>query len=639
MKSRSKILAAILAALVVAATVWIGYRFLAGGVRQAQKHPTMFCSFQVEDATVRAYSFQLAAASEIDLDTVNAAMAQDGATVPRTGEMQNVSLEASGLLLLRFYGAGKTGWDVAGKISEPTLYVNGRIPAYADQISRPFSFHLGTGGEIGAFHFPAGTEGHSRSLVSRIVLAMQIVLPRTPLTTWQAMGEDSTGLFNAVYTVVAVEGETATVRRQTRDYLKLSEELQAVPFLTGTFVVVEKSGTEATVSPRLWVGSLSAEEKHSFAAGGRQWLRSTGTVRIHEAAGTVPYKFPEQFSDVLAQIDAQKYVEEQFSRTDPVLDRMGAGLDMNGALDAYRNLLGSGDKGAAEKFMVNYLRQHPGAAAELLETLDADPDFELYDEKTHLVLWRLVIEAGTPEAQRAVIRAATDPAFGSGSHVRALMYVGDFENPHTFLLEELWSLHRDPDVAADPEVSPILENMSIFAVGTLGYRDKLNRGTMTAAANGLVANLRLSADDPEETALTLMAMGNTGNDDLLETVEPYFSDDNASVRAAACAAVRRMQTPAAQEALIRTYDADHTEKVRQAALKSLLQMPLTAESAAWTRRETLAGADTSDQVLLVELLASTRSIYPRNEEALRELLQTNPPLPVRQTIYKFLAPR
>ncbi len=42
---------------------------------------------------------------------------------------------------------------------------------------------------------------------------------------------------------------------------------------------------------------------------------------------------------------------------------------------------------------------------------------------------------------------------------------------------------------------------------------------------------------------------------------------------------------------------------------------------------------------MVEILGKTLSKYPSNEKTMHELLAENPPLPVKETIYRFIAPK
>ena len=59
----------------------------------------------------------------------------------------------------------------------------------------------------------------------------------------------------------------------------------------------------------------------------------------------------------------------------------------------------------------------------------------------------------------------------------------------------------------------------------------------------------------------------------------------------------------------------------------------------WAREAVLVAPTPSDTVGLVNLLGKTLVRYPHNDEALRALLATNPPEPVKDAVYRYVAPR
>jgi hypothetical protein len=262
-----------------------------------------------------------------------------------------------------------------------------------------------------------------------------------------------------------------------------------------------------------------------------------------------------------------------------------------------------------------------------------------FDKKTQLVLWRLIVESGTPEAQKAVMDAALNPSYGRTTHIRALVNCIDFTNPQGFMVDDLLKLHRNPALNGEAESGAIYANMSLLAVGSLGYRDKLNNETIEKVAGELTDNLKNAEKNISETALTLSAIGNTGNNNLIPVVKPYLDDNDEMVRKAAAESLRRMDDPEAQKLLISRYEKDASQKVREEALKSLNETPLTKESDAWARESVLNAQTPNETVLIIEILGKTLKTYPQNDAALRKLLDKNPPIPVKQTIFKFIAPK
>lgn len=349
--------------------------------------------------------------------------------------------------------------------------------------------------------------------------------------------------------------------------------------------------------------------------------------------------FPENFNDFLAQLHRGDYLKVKYYVTDTELDRLGENLDLNGALDLFAQLKKASQPNAsrnAEKFLVNYLRQYPQAAFALVDALDADSRRERFDQSTQLVLWRLLTEAGHSEAQQALMGALTDPNRGHVTHMRALAYAHDFEYPEPDTVQGLWRFYQAQGTARD-KTSREFKTMSLYALGTLGSADKLNEAVKTDIARMLADSLKNSSD-PLDQALALGAIGNYGDANLLETIQPYFQAEQPQVRAAAFESLRRMQDPRAVETLTRHYAHETSANVRAIAAKTLSKMPISHESIAWAGKTLLQSNASKAQIPLVELLGKTLETYPENEARLRALLQKNPDNRVKREIYQYITP-
>ena len=141
-----------------------------------------------------------------------------------------------------------------------------------------------------------------------------------------------------------------------------------------------------------------------------------------------------------------------------------------------------------------------------------------------------------------------------------------------------------------------------------------------------------------DRSVALRAIGNSGNDGLLDVVAPYFRSTDVDVRTASYLALRRMKDPRAQETLISEVDVETSATVREVALRSLSEMPATASSMAWARNLILNTSNIDQQTILAHYLGQALSDYRRNGAALREVLRSNPPVAVRQAIYNYITP-
>jgi hypothetical protein len=279
------------------------------------------------------------------------------------------------------------------------------------------------------------------------------------------------------------------------------------------------------------------------------------------------------------------------------------------------------DSYKADAFMLSWLRLNPSAPGELIRMMDLDRKGERLSSKKQLNLWRLIAEAGTPNAQRAIIDAAMNPSYGRDSHIRGMMYATNIENPEPFVVDGLWRLHREPSLNGDSEIAGATREMSLLSVGALGYRDKQNEDLKEGIRRQLSENLSRTTDAGEK-ALTLSAIGNSGNAGLMETVAPYLASSDETLRGAAFDALRRMEDPKAQELLIGSYASQTSPEVKAAAIKALSEMPPQESSTEWARKAVQTEPDLRVQALMINYLGSTMQEFPRNETALRALLKS-----------------
>jgi hypothetical protein len=594
--------------------------------------------YSIQGGLTRAYAFELSSEAKIDTGVLKMDPSKEVDKV-LTGRAADVKTSARGELRFKFYSDPGGGFNVAGMISGFKISMNGGTPGWVWAVEYPFTFEMAANGAVDAFQFVPALPGEAAAFVTHLVYELQAVLPEKRRSSWTAVETDASGKMEAAYTELEWNQAAGALKmkKERRKLTASKHKTPDIPFMANPTVNIIKSDIGISATMRGWIEELSGSDTTAYLAGGMEWSRSESRESF-KSIDAGPDGFPATFAEFQASLKSQKLIGSMFGHTDPEMDKLAAGMNMGDALAHYLELKKT-DKNAAEKFMVNYLRMHPEAPGDLLRELDRDRTMNKYDEKTQLILWRLVAEAGTPEAQKAIMDAATDPSFGRLSHVRGILYSTHFENPQKFMVERMLELHRNPAMNGEVKSTAATGNMSMLAVGSIGYRDKLNDETKELVARELTDNLRRSSGNNDETALTLKAIGNTGNGSLLETVKPYFDSGDEQVRKAAAESLRRMDGAEAQQQLIDQYGRDQSQKVREATLKSLFEMPLTAESVAWARDALLAAGSPGETVMLIEILGKTLQKYPENDAALRNLLSRNPSVPIKETVYKFIAPK
>jgi len=586
----------------------------------------------------RTYSFNVSSETQIDIGVLKMDPSKS-AGESLSGKAISVKSLADGVLALKFYKNPKGGWDVAGSLKKAGILINGKAPGWTWALDYPFTFRMDKQGAVSQPAFTPGIPDEAVSFISNLIYKFQAVLPAKQQPSWSVDEISEHGDAQVAYAELSWDKKTKEmkVKKTRRSFKNLAQKNSNISFLANPSMNIIKSETIIDITLSGWIKELESYDSFAFLSDGRPWSKSDSHVLI-KLTDIKTDSFPARFSGFQDMMQSQKLLQNALTHTDPVLDKIASDLSLQGSLQKYFEMIKT-DRAAAERFLVNYLRLHPDASAELLKLLDSDRDMKIYDEKTQLFLWRLIVESGTIEAQRAIMNAALDPSFGRTSHIRAIIYAAGFENPQKFMAEEMLKLHRNPALNADEKLQRMTENMSLLAVGSMGYRDKLNVETKELVAKELTDNLRNSRDNSSETALTLKAIGNTGNNSLLETVRPYFNNPDELVRKAAAESLRRMDIPAAQTQLINLYKKDESVAVREEALKSLQETPVTKESAAWARQAVMNAKTPNETALVIEILGKTINKYSENEAALRELLASNPSLPMKETIYKFIAPK
>ena len=602
--------------------------------------------FEPEDGQEWALGFSLATTANIEIAAFMAAV--PGTTQPRSTERTKIDQRASGALNLKFYPAGQGLWTVAATVANSRYTLNGEDPSYAADLENPFSFRMTERGVVSGFEHARGTDPAAALFLSQLVQSMQVVLPDERVRQWRAEEQDASGRYLAEY---FVEGENPdapqgaptewVVRKDKLEYLSNRAAASGLmPRLGRSVVKLQDDDGTAVVSARgAWIRSLDQSVELAQTANDELLATSNTTLSAWPVDRTASVAFPTDAAQFAATLKSAKFLLADIQRTDPRLDRMAEKLDLNGALNTYRQLLHSGTPGAteaAERFLVNYLKLKPEASAELIEQMNRESAAFGGDED--LTLWRLLAKAGTPDAQNAVMAAAQNPDNREATRIRALAYVSDFAYPTDDLVGHLWNEYQRQPPGNTGELGSEVRTMSLFALGILGHDDKLNDAVKPLIRERLVSSLN-NAANPWDRAMALRAIGNYGNADVLDDVAPFLTDPNPDVRSAAYWSLRRVDDSAAAEMLMTAFDEEGDANVRSTALRTLTQMVPTAGGMEWAKWELTAVTDSAEQIALAQYLGNALPKYPQNAIALRQLLETNPPTAVKRAIYAYIAPR
>ncbi|MBU1171665.1 MAG: HEAT repeat domain-containing protein [Proteobacteria bacterium] len=591
-------------------------------------------------------SYHVAMSSDAELPSALFSVDDSKAPPAQADPATHLILKTSGDLFLKYYHPDQPGHDinVAGVIEGLSLTLNDKVPNYTKGMSYPFAFEMDTKGYLNDFTFTAGVPDEAQLLIKTVLYAMQTVYPKDRKRTWQTREIDATGQYQADYHIAEQKNTKNgfSLTKTKRAYLMLhGDSSQMAEGLAPSEVRIETSRIETLIpSKGAWIVSTDQNETSDIMSGTKKLGRSITHFSAVRQDKQPSVAFAGQYTDVLTALQSSAWLKEKYTVTDPGLNALSANLDLDAALKAFLLMHSSqttAERQQAEKFMINYLRQHPQACYDLIGLLDKDAKKERFSHEDQLELWYLITKTGHEDAQKSVLEAIKNQNYSNLTHIRALAYINDFEYPEPFVVEGLWSFYNDLDLVSGDEKSRELGTMALYAIGTMGSDEKLNQSLKPEIGKGLTDSLQ-KAQDPEIQTLTLQAIGNYGGTDVLSQVDPFFTSDSERVRVAAYEAIRRMQGDEAFDTFKKHYSSESSQKVRTSALKILESMPVTQTSITWAGQEALKVDNSADQESLVKVLGQNLKDYPQSEQALRQLLDKKPSNIVKKTVYRYITP-
>ncbi|MBF0192257.1 MAG: HEAT repeat domain-containing protein [Magnetococcales bacterium] len=615
---------------------------------QPPAQPSVRLRFSPDEGQIAAWRLDVHSKATIDFSFMQPRLA--GASTPPLSSGQGgvapVESHFSGELYLKFYPRDAGIWNVAGLIQGVDYRMNGEKPVITPALGEPFTFTMTSQGSLQSFHFTRGIPEQASQLIKNSLLGLQTILPKEAQNSWSTTEKDMTGRYRATYHIqkVAAKEPRIIIGKKKRAYLALnntfSSALTNPAIANSTIHLSATSGTITMAMQGPWLHNLEYKEKLSMVAGTYEWSTAESTTTLAWIERNAEDLFPSTFAEYMARLQSDRYLAIKYYITDLALDRLGAGLNTEDAVELFKKMRTEKESTAkrnAEKFLVNYLRKHPGACVELINLMDQDPNRERNDQETQLVFWRLLTQTGHPEAQQAVLNAIGDASRAEVTQMRALVNIHAFENPQPFLVDELYRYYQQPPAPTDGARDPQKRQMALLALGALGYKEKLNEETKTKVGQLLQSHIGTTQTIPKQMDV-LNAIGNYGGKELAPVITPYLTSQDAHVRASAFSSMRRMDDPAVLETLTHHYANEESAKVRTIALQSLAEFTPTQEGMNWANRNALTARHPDEQVILVDLLGTHMQRFPENRQAIQELLKTNPDKAVKRTIYKYIVP-
>lgn len=545
-------------------------------------------------------------------------------------------LASSGTLALKFFSVDQKTYQVAGKLVNITYDVNGTEPSFVPALQAPFYCEMKRNGLFKNFRFSKGVKNESAEFIRQLFSYMQTGLSSKIKNQWKMRENDSSGLFKASYRLVESNDDSVIIEKKKTKYVSGTQKTNEMNNILGP-AKIEITYSKATIKMQnkaAWIDSIDLSESLSMISKQVNWGTSETEFSANSSKKNMSNLFPDSLADFLALLQSERELISKGNDIDPTYAAIWGNLSANGAIDAFLRMLSS-DQTLAQKLMTNYLRLHPEKVYEIIDLLDqcsVSGDCENMNNDNWLTLWRMLAESNNPEVMSAMLDAATDNNRTKNTRLAAMSHLHLIEDPSSEMLDKLWNIYND-----DNYVDGEIKNMSLLVYGHMADPEKAGGSLQDDIVNNLSQHLA-NANDLQDIAMTIAAIGNSGNDRLLPDLRKVILEGETETRKEAFDAMRRMNTPDARNALTEEYENEGNFAVKAAAIDALSNMEPTSDNMKWARLQLSKAEDVFTQRSIAKMLGENLKQYPENEIVLRQLLVRNPPLEVRREIYKYIAP-
>jgi HEAT repeat protein len=487
-------------------------------------------------------------------------MVEAARTVAVGGE-RKLDAKLGATLAMTVVGRDGDGFTVRGELRDPRFQgasaVGNDVSA---ELEKPFAFTMLPTGEIKAFSFPKRASPEVAGLLKDLVMSFQMVAPPAARPSWQTTEEDATGQFAATYT--QREGgvhKTKSAYQQARGPRGLAPLAGAYAVTSSVDFEIDASGWPKTVaedeSLRVEVGTMNVVSTRKTTAKLVAVERRADRIAAAERASLEP--------DAVSEAEAYARAKENAAKN-LVGGRKLAEIakELRAEKTQARN--------DATVAMSALFRIDPAATTEAAEAILHGN----LDEESKARISTALGSAGTPQAQRALGAILASPDADSTTQVRAAAALGTSKNQVVENEELLTGAMASP--ADDVRSTAVLAlGNSIHAANAEGGHD--TSGALETLIDGLA-----KAATKAEKRTYLLALGNSGDEGALAAIVPYLTDADPDLRAAATFALRFMEGPAVDQALVAGME-DAEVAVRTAAVETVRYRALGALRAAIER--------------------------------------------------------
>ncbi len=495
-----------------------------------------------------------------------------------------------------------------------------------------YYFTADSSGAVRETHFPRDLDPMARSLLKSVVVAFQMTVLDLSDDSWQAVEQTLDGEVEVAYR--RLPGTEGGFARRPLRYKWVAGLSGLVPVAEVGAYTVTGSAEFHLDSEGMLIRRIGQESLRIAPDGGLMAVEQNRSARMRLLRRAEAPELARDFKRDLASLVTSTIADVERLEADPgLIDRAwvdGASLaTLLAALDA----AAEGKKGVSERAAIiprlaALLRLEPHVAVEVEAAVRADAEAD-----AARTLIAALSSAGTPEAQRALMNLGHDELMPKETRLRAVGLLGLSRSPIPesggALVE--WMEMDDVDLA----------ETAALGLGNHLKRRREHDGSLCEADTADVLQRLIEALEvartPEERALYLKALGNTGSPRAVPAIIAQLTTQDVSVRAAAIWALRFMPGAEVEAILVEALLADPALAPRQAvvaaaAFRSLVPLGPALNEMARSHPDKMLRLD------IVHLLGVSKDRYPPGLTTLAWVAERDPAPDVRQAARNAMRP-
>lgn len=533
------------------------------------------------------------------------------------GGRRTIDQAVAGMLHLRVLESDAGEARVALQLEGASLTLDGRSSDELNrQLGQLFLVTFAADGAPRRFEFPAALSDDARTVLEESIRTFQVVVPpRGTGTSWTVDEEHASGRYRAVY-------------RTTTDGRILKAKVGYVDAAVGAASApsemrmnVGRADATIRIDPgAAWLERMVDDEELTVSIGSGLFTASTLSAELARTPlpeAATPLDIDAAGASYRA-LSAALASQAPAPHTAPAPPRRAD--ELRSLSELVRALDASGGRSAALLYELrDLLQRDPGAAARLLEMLQAG-----VADATAAALVNALGMAATEEAQAVLQAIIEDPGFGRMNRARAALSLGSASEPGVESLAALRSLADDPRAQSEG-----LADTAVLSLGIAG-------NTLRHAGADEYAGLRddlvrrvEGAADGNAAATALLAVGNTHDPALADTVTARLADPSPSARSAAVHALGKLGGADPGE-LARRLAVEEHGAVRSELAATLNVLPAPSAAALALVDGALAReGDPRTRYELARLLGENLETYPAGRATLIVLSSRDPSKQVR----------